>query len=157
MRMIKKLSEAMSGALIGNKFLSNPSKMSFHIKTWREKINITAQNLHTIKTFLTFKLSLLQEWYYLFLKRASRCQQQLQQTWKHLLFVLFSLTRPNCVRALPKELGHWFYSQNLWLCSRVAFGILCQLTSTGSNVDSNLNSATWQISCKVFICSKVSE
>ena len=48
---------------------------------------------------------------------------------------------PSCARAWPQELGHWFCSQNLRLSSRIAFGSDCQMSCSGSSLNTNLNSA----------------
>ena len=84
-----------------------------------------------------------------------RSQQRLQKTWQRTVFDLARPTRPSCAAALPKELGHWFCSQNLLLSSGIAFRSDCQMTGRGSNLDSNLNSAAWPTGCKGLICSKV--
>ena len=77
----------------------------------------------------------------MFFKQACCCQQQLQQAQKHPVFVL---ARP----AWPKELGHWFCIQNLWLSSGIAFGSNGQMTYR--LLVSNLNSAPYQWVVKVF-------
>ena len=54
--MIKRLSEAMGAALVGNNFLPIPLKFSFHMK--KKLIGlVAAQYLQSIKAFLTLKLS----------------------------------------------------------------------------------------------------
>ena len=52
--MIERLSEAVGTAVVSNKFSAIPLKISFHMKTKRL---VTAQNLQSIKNFLTFELS----------------------------------------------------------------------------------------------------
>ena len=47
-------------------------------------------------------------------------------------------TLPSCAEALPQ---YWFSSQK---SSRIAFGSDFQMTSSGSNLDSNLNCAIWR-------------
>ena len=42
------------------------------------------------------QISVFQEWWHFFLKRACRCQQRLQPTRKRPAFVLARLTRPSC-------------------------------------------------------------
>ena len=110
--MIERLSEAMSTALVDNKFLLILLKIPFHMK--RKKSVVTAQNLHTIKTFLTKTVS--QEWQHVFLKRACRYQQQLPLTRKRPVSMLACLTRPSCAGALSKKLCcslcYWFCNWN---------------------------------------------
>ena len=60
----------------------------------------------------------------------------------------------SCAWALTQELDHWFCSQNFRLSSGIAFGSDCQMTWRGSILDSNLNFASWPMSCKDFICSE---
>ena len=50
--MIKRLSEAMSLALVSNNFLHTSSKISFHMN---KKSVVTAQNLQSTKIFLTLE------------------------------------------------------------------------------------------------------
>ena len=66
-------------------------------------------------------------------------------------------TRQSCAAARPEELGNWTSSENLRLSSQIVYGSDCQMTSRGSNLDSNLNSAAWPTGCKGFICSKIPE
>ena len=53
---------------------------------------------------------------------------------KHPVFVLARQTRLSFAGALPKELCHWFCSQNLRLSSRIAFGCEFQMTCRGLNL-----------------------
>ena len=71
--------------------------------------------------------------------------------------MLARLTRPNCARARPQELGHWFCSQNSRMSLGIAFGSDCQIIGRGSNLDSNVNSAAWPMGCRGFICSETPE
>ena len=71
-----------------------------------------------------------------FPKRACHCTQLLLLTRKCPVFVLASLTHPNCAGALPHKLGHWFCSQNLWLSSGKTFGSECQKTGSCSDLKS---------------------
>ena len=82
---------------------------------------------------------------------SMRGQQQLLQTLKHPVFVLASQTSASKAREWPQELGCWSSSLNLLLPSRTAFEIDGQMTGRGSNLDSNLNSATWPTSCEGFL------
>ena len=104
----------------------------FHF-TWKTKgdSSVTAQNLQTIKTFLTLELSQYRKSRSTFpSKRAGRCPQRLPPTRKRPVFVLARPTRPSCAGALLQELGHWFCSQILRLSSGVTFGSDCQMTGT---------------------------
>ena len=57
--MIKRLSEAMSAALVGNNFSPIPFKISFHMKSeWL----VTALNLRSIDLFDSWTESVSQEW-----------------------------------------------------------------------------------------------
>ena len=60
-----------------------------------------------------------------------------------------------CASARLQELNHWFCSENLRLSSGTAHGSDCQMTSTGSKLGSNMNSAAWPTSCKGLICSEI--
>ena len=89
-----------------------------------------------------------------FPKRTYCSHQRLRPTRKRPVFVLARLTRPSCAWALPQELGHRFCSQNLRLSSGIAFESDSQKTGRGLNLDSNLNSATWPMGYRGFICSE---
>ena len=52
--MVEGLREEMSAAFVSNKFLRDSSKFQFHERT---KSFVNAQNLQSIKTFLTLELS----------------------------------------------------------------------------------------------------
>ena len=66
-------------------------------------------------------------------------------------------TSPSCAGVLPQEHNHLFCSQTLWLYSWIAFGSDCLMTFRGSNLDTNLNSATCPTSWKGFIRSEILE
>ena len=142
-------------ALVCNKFSPMPSKISFHMK---QKVTCCGQkftNHENLVNSWTVKYSKSGSMFFSRLKRACRCPQQLQPTRKRPVLVLARLTRPSCAREQPQELGLWFCSQNLRLSSGIAFGSDCQMTSRGSNMDSNLNSVAWPMGCRAFICPKV--
>ena len=54
-----------------------------------------------------------------------------------------------CWSAAPRAL-HLIFCQNLPLSFGIAFGSDCQMTSRGSNFDSNMNFAAWPTDCKVL-------
>ena len=118
-----------------NKFSWIPLKIAFHI---REKSAVTAQNLQGIKAFLPLEASQYSKSESIFptskpVEATSNCSQ-LGDTPCLSLSIW-------CARALPKELCHWFCSQNLRLSSGIAFRSDCRMICRGSNLDSNLNSA----------------
>ena len=138
--MIKRLSEAMGAALVGNNFLPIPLKFSFHMK--KKLIGlVAAQYLQSIKAFLTLKLSQYRKSGSTFsssepvaarsdcrrLGNASVCARQ-------------SYPRKQSLRAAPRAWPLILPSKpsiTFWNSLRRD----CQMTGRGSNLDSNLNSA----------------
>ena len=155
------MSEAVSAALVGNQFSRNPLKISFLVKT-KSVINY----LSWLKIYKASKPFCLSN--YVSVARVVAIfpktslplpagQQRLLPTKKRNVFELARPTSLSCAAAQPKELGHWFCSQNLWLTSGIAFGNDYQMFCGGLNLDSNLNYASLPTSCWGFICSEFPE
>ena len=152
--MIEILSEAMSTALVGYKFSRTPLKISFCM---RKKAIVTANNssdddLQDIKTFLTFKLSKNCKSGNTLSSRepASSYCLQVGNALCSCLPVWPAQLGPKLCRSAALETLLLIPQSNLPLFSRIAFRIDCHMTSRGLSLDSNLNSAAWQTSCKDF-------
>ena len=135
------------------------SKISSQFK---KKWLVAAQYLQSIKIFLTLELSQ-------YCKSGSSAVARFPQS-KHVAAssncrrlgnVLCVCARPSdqpkLAGARPKELDHWFCSQDLRLSSWIAFASDCQMTCRYSNLDSNVNSAAWPKGWKTNFSSEVPE
>ena len=147
----------MSAALICKKFSRNPSKFHF---PWKQNLSSRQKALKP-ETLLTLKVSQYRKsgstssgsepvaassdccWLGIRIYKKSIKFKRLLLEWRSRKRV-FLLARPaclSCAKALPKELGHCYCSQNLRLSSGLTFDSDCQVSSIGLNLDSNLNSA----------------
>ena len=124
-----------------------------------KKIRVHGPNLQSIKTFSLLNKVSIAGVVAVFSKRACCCQQRLPQTRKYAVFVLARPTSISSARALPQKLSHWFCSQNIQCPVEKPAGVIatpiCHMTwvtmiNRGSGLDSNLNSASWLMSCKDF-------
>ena len=143
--MIERFSEAMGAAVVGNNISQILWKFHF---TWKKMWLVAAWNLQSIKTLLALDSSQYR-------KSGS----------------MFSSTEPvaassDCCwlsgfaqasqRAAPKA---WLLILNskpsiiFWNSLRLLRD--CQMTGRGSNLDSNLNCASWPTGCKGFIASEI--
>ena len=122
-----------------------------------KKIRVHGPNLQSIKTFSLLNKVSIAGVVAVFSKRACCCQQRLPQTRKYAVFVLARPTSISSARALPQKLSHWFCSQNIQCPVEKPAGVIatpiCHMTwvtmiNRGSGLDSNLNSASWLMSCK---------
>ena len=105
----------------GKKSVVTAQNFSNHFSSQTKSYSIT-----TCKSTSTFSYLLL--------------PARLQHTQKRPVFVLAGPTSLSCAWAIPQELGNWSCSQNLWMSSGIAFWSDSQMTISGSNLESNLNS-----------------
>ena len=103
-------------------------------KNWRVRV-VAAWKLQIIKKLLTLELSQYRESNGTFFSSKPVSASSVCSRLRNTLCLCASLTRPSCAWALPQELGFWFFSQNLWLSSGIAFGSDCQMTCRGLNLD----------------------
>ena len=123
--IFERLSEAISASLVCNKFSRNPFKfkISFYVRKNSVVSVLSLQKLQSIETLLTLKLL-----------ESAYCKS--------------GSTFPKA-SLLQCRQNLWLSKSNLPLSSGIPFG----KTSSYSNLDSNLNSATWPTCFKGFICS----
>ena len=124
-------------------------------RTWSDSSLKAALYSQSMKTFLTLQLSQYHKSGSTFMSSEPvAASSDCCLLWKCHVFVLAQPPSPSCAWALPKELCHWFCSQNHQLSSGTAFGSDCQMTSNSLNLYSNLNFAAWSMDCRGFICSE---
>ena len=130
--MIERLSKDMRAVLVCNNFIQ------IFISHEKRKWQVTAQNLQCIKTFLTNRVREVAYFPQVILLWPAATAADLESfqvlesyPWKTYVFVLACPISLSFARALPKELGHWFYSQIIHLSSGMAFGNDCQMTGRG--------------------------
>ena len=151
--LIERFSKAMGKALVCNNFLPIPSKFSFHMKKKSES------SLPGI--YKALKPCWLLNW--VSIARVVACFPQASRP-RPAATAADSETPCVCARPsdprkqsrraaprawpliLPSKPSITFWN-SLWRD--------CQMTSRGSNLDPNLNSATWPTSCKGLIASKI--
>ena len=143
--MIARLSEAMGAALVSNNFQPIPMDIPFPMK---KKSVVTARYLQSIKTFLTLELSRYRKSGSTFSSSEPAADSETP-----CVCARPSDLRQPCRSAAPRawplilpskpSITFW---NSLWRD--------CQMTGRGSNLDSNLNSAAWPMSCQGFIASK---
>ena len=132
--MIKQLSKAMSSL----------SSVFWKVTTWKILTNsmeifqnpfVKVQDFQSIKTFLTWtkSVTLIQEWFHLFLKCACHCLQLLPLNWNTLCLCWH--VPESLLSDVPKQSKKH---------SPKSF-IDCQVTCNCSNLDFYLNSAAWPI------------
>ena len=132
-------------------FCANSIEISYHLK--KKKLLVMARNLQSIKTLPALEPSQYRKSDSMFfLKRAGRCLQRLQPTWKRSVFVLARPTSASRAREQPQELGRWFCPLNLRLPSGTAFGEIARWLA---GAQTWTQTRTLPTSCKGFIASKI--
>ena len=130
--MIVRLNEALSTALVCIKLSRTPSKIDF---TWKKKSVVTKQKYKALKpSWISYYVSHCLARVVALFHCSGSGQQRLLASRKQIVFVLASQTLPSCARARPQELGDWFWTQNLWLSSWIAFRNDCQMPCSGQRV-----------------------
>ena len=141
--LIERLSKALllGAALVDSNFSPTPlGHRKFHF-IWKKKWLSAALNVQSIKNFLTLELSCFPQ---ASLSRSAATAADLKTP---CVCACQSYPRKQSRRAAPRawplilpskpSITFW---NSLWRD--------CQMTGRGSNLDSNLNSATWPTSCK---------
>ena len=134
----------------------------FHF-IWETKPIFTEQNIQIIepfrRSFLTVDLSQRCRWGSTFFQASRSRPAATADDYdpKCQVFVLARPTRPRPPPKLCQTAAPTACSQTLRLSSGIACRSDCQMTCRGSNLDLDLNSATWPKGCKSFICSETPE
>ena len=122
-----------------------PSKISFHPRwppLWKTDLLVTAQKLHTIKTFLTLKLSPYRKIGSAFCSSEPfAARSDCHRLGNVLCWCSPVLPAQAVPERCPKNSAIDFAS--LRLSPGTTLGSDCQMTGRGSNFDSNWNSAAW--------------
>ena len=150
--LIERLSEAMGAALVGNNFSPIPSKFSFHMK---KKSDSSRPEIYK-----ALKPYWLLNW--VSIARVVACFPQASRS-RPAATAADSETPCVCARPSDPRKQSWRVAPRAWpliLPSKPSIAFWnslwrdCQMTGRGSNLDSNLNSAAWPMSCQGFIASK---
>ena len=149
--MTDKKIERSNGCCFGRQQLlaNSIENFTFHVK---RKCSLRPEMYKALKPFLTDELSQYSKSGSMFSSlEPVAAHNDCSRLRNALCLYLPVQPAQECLRSAPS----WFCPLNLRLPSGTAFESDCQMTGRGSNLDSNVKSASWPTSCKGFIASEI--